>query len=73
MAMSFQFDARALRDAEKWGRWPLWRRLLKQMMNPERARQMSNAHAAAAYFAAQEPRRQKSPAFWNASSYMKGL
>lgn len=69
----FQFDARMVRDAEKWGRWPLWRRLLKRMMNPERAQQMSNANAAMAYFAPAQPQRAPEPAFWHASQHIKGL
>jgi hypothetical protein len=68
------FDARAARDAQKWGRWPLWRRLLKRLMNPERAAQMSNAHATAQLLAAQQPVRQRQdPAYWHASRYIKGL
>ena len=69
----FQFSNRAMRDAEKWGRWSWKRRLLKRVMNPERAREMAQAHAFAMQFAQPQPTRRQEPAFWHASQHIKGL
>lgn len=71
----FFIDGRAARDAAKWGRWSWQRRLLKRVMNPERAAEMRTAHAQVAYLqaVAVQPARKPDPAWWRASSLIRGL